>query len=101
MLRADALKFTVTFRAQIPKADVLAAFPGIVALLGSESNVVHSQAAMCIDQLLVMKVWKKSTSGQAREADDAGMSHWSRLFHERPVHWHGHLAGSASSIAAL
>ena len=56
MLRADALKFTMTFRAQIPKADVLAAFPGIGALLGSESNVVHSQAAMCIDQLLVMKV---------------------------------------------
>jgi Cse1 len=56
VLRADALKFTMTFRAQIPRADVLAAFPGIVALLGSESNVVHSQAAMCIDQLLVMKV---------------------------------------------
>jgi Cse1 len=56
VLLADALKFTMTFRAQIPKPDVLAAFPGIVALLGSESNVVHSQAAMCIDQLLVMKV---------------------------------------------
>lgn len=56
VLRADSLKFLTTFRFQIPKADVLAGFPGIVQLLGSESNVVHSQAAMCIEQLLSLKV---------------------------------------------
>lgn len=56
VLRADALKFLTTFRIQILKADVLAVFPGVVRLLGSESNVVHSQAAMCIESLLSLKV---------------------------------------------
>lgn len=56
VLKADALRFLTTFRAQIPKADVLAAFPGLVHQLGSESNVVHSYAATCIERLLSVKV---------------------------------------------
>lgn len=56
VLRADALKFLTTFRTQIPKADVLSVFPGIVRLLGSDSNVVHSYAAVCIERLLSLKV---------------------------------------------
>jgi len=43
-------------RSQVPKAEVLAAFPGIVRLLGSHSNVVHSYAAICIERLLSLKV---------------------------------------------
>ena len=31
-------------------------FPAVVRLLGSDSNVVHSYAAICIERLLSMKV---------------------------------------------
>jgi len=55
VLKADALKFLTTFRSQIPKAEALAAFPGLVRLLGSDSNVVHSYAATCIERLLSLK----------------------------------------------
>lgn len=59
VLKADALKFLTTFRSQIPKAEALAAFPGLVRLLGSDSNVVHSYAATCIERLLSLKVRPK------------------------------------------
>ena len=56
MLKADALKFLTTFRSQISATEVLAAFPGLVRLLGAESNVVHSYAATCMERLLCLKV---------------------------------------------
>ena len=45
MLHADALKFLTIFRGQIPKAMVLPVIPAVVALLTSDSNVVHTYAA--------------------------------------------------------
>ena len=59
ILQADALKFITIFRSQLPKASLLAIFPQLVALLKSESNVVHSYAAILIERLLASKV--KST----------------------------------------
>lgn len=56
VLKADALKFLTTFRSQISSAEVLAAFPGLVRLLGAQANVVHSYAATCIERLLCLKV---------------------------------------------
>ena len=44
VLKADALKF----RMQLPKAAILDVMPVVVALLGAESNVVHSYAAHAI-----------------------------------------------------
>ncbi|KAL6780583.1 hypothetical protein ACKKBF_B12565 [Auxenochlorella protothecoides x Auxenochlorella symbiontica] len=52
VLKADALKFATTFRSQLPKATALATFPHLVNLLASESNVVHSYAAIAVDKLL-------------------------------------------------
>ncbi|KAK9829548.1 hypothetical protein WJX72_006417 [[Myrmecia] bisecta] len=55
ILKADALKFLTTFRSQIPKATCVSVFSNLVSLLGSESNVVHSYAAICIERLLASK----------------------------------------------
>ena len=54
-LKADSLKFLITFRTQIPKAGVIQVLPSIIALLTAESNVVHSYAAQCLERLLVLK----------------------------------------------
>ncbi|KAI3438113.1 hypothetical protein D9Q98_000554 [Chlorella vulgaris] len=63
ILKADALKFVTTFRSQLPKETQLGLFPALINLLGSESNVVHSYAAIAIDRLLAMK--EPSVNGAA------------------------------------
>ncbi|XAR69470.1 hypothetical protein NMG60_11001063 [Bertholletia excelsa] len=55
MLKAGALKFFTMFRYQISKPIAMALIPDVVRLLGSESNVVHSYAASCIEKLLLVK----------------------------------------------
>jgi exportin-2 (importin alpha re-exporter) len=61
ILQADALKFVTIFRAQLPKPALLEIFPHVVALLKSDSNVVHSYAAILIERLLASKVSQAST----------------------------------------
>lgn len=52
ILRADLLKYLVTFRQQLPREPTLAAaLPSVVAYLTSPSVVVHTYAAHCIDRL--------------------------------------------------
>jgi len=55
MLKAGALKFFSVFRNQISKSVALRFFPDLVRFLASESNVVHSYAASCIEKLLRVK----------------------------------------------
>nr|GMD39947.1 Exportin-2 [Ipomoea batatas] len=55
MLKAGALKFFTMFRNQLSKPIALALLPDVVRFLGSDSNVVHSYAASCIEKLLLVK----------------------------------------------
>lgn len=55
MLKAGALKFFTMFRTQIPKSIAMALVPHVVRFLCSDSNVVHSYAASCIEKLLLVK----------------------------------------------
>lgn len=55
MLKAGALKFFTMFRNQMQKSVGVALLPDVVRFLGSESNVVHSYAASCIEKLLLVK----------------------------------------------
>ena len=63
ILQADALKFLTIFRSQLPKAGILSALPHVIALQRSESNVVHSYAAILIERLLASKVGRQYSSG--------------------------------------
>eukprot|EP01018_Ginkgo_biloba_P023988 Gb_25747 [translate_table: standard] len=55
LLKADALKFLTTFRYQISKPIALSLMPDLIRFLLSESNVVHSYAANCIEKILLVK----------------------------------------------
>ncbi|KAK6142670.1 hypothetical protein DH2020_023018 [Rehmannia glutinosa] len=55
MLKAGALKFFTMFRNQISKPVAMALLPDVVRFLTSESNVVHSYAASCIEKLLLVR----------------------------------------------
>lgn len=56
ILKADAIKFFMLFRAHIPREQCVQLLPACVAALGSQANVVHSYAATCIERLLTSKV---------------------------------------------
>lgn len=62
ILKADALKFLTILRSQLPIPVLLAAFGNLVALLASDSNVVHTYAAIAIERLLASKVYMHSCS---------------------------------------
>ncbi|MQL94387.1 hypothetical protein Taro_027035 [Colocasia esculenta] len=55
MLKAGALKFFTVFRSQIPKQTSILLLPEVIRFLVSESNVVHSYAANCIEKMLLVK----------------------------------------------
>ena len=55
MLKAGALKFFTMFRNQISKPIAIALVPDVARFLVSESNVVHSYAANCIEKLLLVR----------------------------------------------
>lgn len=55
VLKADAIKYVITFRSVLPRDILLNAFQPLVALLRSKSNVVHSYAACAIDKLAMVK----------------------------------------------
>ncbi|CAA6671805.1 unnamed protein product [Spirodela intermedia] len=55
VLKAGALKFCTVFRSQIAKQTAILLFPDLIRFLASDSNVVHSYAANCIEKLLLVK----------------------------------------------
>ncbi|OQV15127.1 Exportin-2 [Hypsibius exemplaris] len=55
VLKADCLKYIVTFRVQLPRAVLLESFPAIIALLDSPNTVVHTYAAHCIERIFTTK----------------------------------------------
>ena len=55
ILIADALKFLSTFRQQLNREVFVSIIPNLVACLGSQSFVVSSYAAICIDRFLLIR----------------------------------------------
>lgn len=55
VLKADALKFVMTFRSLLGAPVMLACIPQLIRHLKSESVVVHSYAACSIEKILVLK----------------------------------------------
>jgi len=61
VLKADCIKYVLTFRSQIPSEIVKTALPALVHYLKFQSVVVHTYAAVAIEKLLVMKDSSGST----------------------------------------
>ncbi|ERL89802.1 exportin-2 [Dendroctonus ponderosae] len=55
VLRADAIKYLMTFRSVLPRELVTSAIPQLIRHLSSESAVVHTYAACCIEKILILK----------------------------------------------
>lgn len=70
VLKADAIKYLMTFRNQLPREAILVSIKSLIDLLRSNSIVVHSYAANAVDKILMLK----ATDGSAliKRADLAG-----------------------------
>lgn len=55
VLKADAIKYIMTFRSILPKEMVVATLPQLVRHLTSESAVVHTYAACTLEKILILK----------------------------------------------
>ena len=55
VLKADAIKYVMIFRNQLPPVMVKQTFPYLIKLLRSESPVVHTYAACAIEKILLVK----------------------------------------------
>jgi len=55
VLKADSLKFVLTFRQQLPKEAYLTLFPLFLKNLLSVNVVIHTYSASCIEKLLLVK----------------------------------------------
>lgn len=57
VLKADAVKYLMTFRNHLPREAIITSIAPLIELLRSPSLVVHSYAANALDKLLVLKVF--------------------------------------------
>uniref|UniRef100_A0A672NX40 Exportin-2 n=1 Tax=Sinocyclocheilus grahami TaxID=75366 RepID=A0A672NX40_SINGR len=55
VLKADAIKYVMTFRSQLPKEQLLEAVPLLVAHLQTESIVQHTYAAHSLERIFTMR----------------------------------------------
>ncbi|XP_018563409.1 exportin-2 [Anoplophora glabripennis] len=55
VLKADAIKYVMTFRTVLPSELVVATMPQLIRHLSSESAVVHTYAACALEKILIMK----------------------------------------------
>jgi exportin-2 (importin alpha re-exporter) len=55
VLKADCVKYVLTFRSQLPPETVKASLPALVQLLKFPAVVLHTYAAAAIDKILIMK----------------------------------------------
>ncbi|XP_052087731.1 exportin-2-like isoform X2 [Mytilus californianus] len=62
ILKADAIKFLMVFRSQLPKEALVASLPCLMKLLKATSLVVHSYAAHTIERLLMVRTQDGKTA---------------------------------------
>lgn len=55
VLKADAIKYVMIFRSQLPKEQLLQAVPLLISHLQAESTVEHTYAAHALERLFTMR----------------------------------------------
>lgn len=55
VLKADGIKFIMTFRSVLPREVVIGHLPQLIRHLSANSIVVHTYAACAIEKILAMK----------------------------------------------
>uniref|UniRef100_UPI0035900396 exportin-2 n=1 Tax=Myxine glutinosa TaxID=7769 RepID=UPI0035900396 len=60
VLKADAIKYVMIFRSQLPKEQLVSALPLLIAHLEAESAVVQTYAAHALERIFMLRVAKST-----------------------------------------
>lgn len=89
VVKADAIKYVMTFRSILPRDMIVGTLPHLVRHLTSESAVVHTYAACTIEKILVMRDKNRNNISMVRGEELAPLTETllSNLFAtlEKPV----------------
>lgn len=55
VLKADAIKYVMTFRSILPKEMVVGTIPQLMRHLVANSSVTHTYAACALEKILIMR----------------------------------------------
>lgn len=67
VLKADAIKFIMTFRSVLPREHVIGALPSLIRHLTASMTVVHTYAACAIERTLALKDQENISQVQEKE----------------------------------
>ncbi|KAK6166863.1 hypothetical protein SNE40_023474 [Patella caerulea] len=67
ILKAGAIKYLMVFRNQLPQPALITSLPSLIHFLTSNSNVIHTYAAHCLERLFMVK---NATGGPAITIND-------------------------------
>jgi len=81
VLKADSLRYVVTFRSQLGKGLLLQALPNVIKLLRCKSQVVHTYAAHAIERMLMIKTEKSTPLITQKDILPHAENLLSNLFH--------------------
>lgn len=56
VLKADAIKYVMVFRTQLQRDALISCLPGLIRLLTSETQVVHTYAAHALERIFTVKL---------------------------------------------
>ncbi|XP_057662320.1 exportin-2 [Diorhabda carinulata] len=86
VLKADAIKYIMTFRSVLPSEIVVSTLPQLIRHMPSESAVVHTYAACALEKILILRVNNLSVVTSA-QLEPLAITLLTNLFDtlERPV----------------
>lgn len=67
VLKADAIKFVMTFRSVLPREHVVGALPLLIKHLSASMTVVHTYAACAIEKILALRDQENASQVQEKE----------------------------------
>ncbi|XP_074027290.1 chromosome segregation 1 [Leptinotarsa decemlineata] len=87
VLKADAIKYVMTFRTILPNEIVVSTLPQLIRHMSSESAVVHTYAACALEKILIMKNNNNQPIVSGMQLETISSDLFSNLFAilERPV----------------
>lgn len=80
VLKADAIRYVMIFRNQLPRDVILVTVPHLVRLLTAQSQVVHTYAAHAIEKILMMRLSDGTASFKAPDIQGLAATLLQNLF---------------------
>ncbi|GAB6029149.1 Exportin-2 [Chamberlinius hualienensis] len=80
VLKADAIRYVMIFRNQLPRDVLILTFPHLIRMLTAQNHVVHTYAAHCIEKLLLLRLPDGTASFKTNDIQELAQPLLNNLF---------------------